>query len=102
MSQHPSLRGDDVSSKHRNVLKRYERIKTLQEQNKWEDRNSVFGLPKVKSLKVKVKKIKDETKEGAEAGAVTGSATTAAGAAAKGAAPAKPKGATAAQKTDKK
>ena len=78
MSQHPSLQIDSVGAKHRNVLKRYERVKKLQEQSKWQERASVFGLPKVKSVKIKVKKVKEAPAEGAaEAGA-----TPAAGAAA--------------------
>ena len=56
MSQHPSLRVDSVGAKHSNVLKRFERIKKLQAQDKWKDQQSVYGLPKVKSLKIKVKK----------------------------------------------
>lgn len=69
MSQHPSLRVDSVGARHRNVLKRFERIKKLQEQNKWQDRLSVFGLPKVKSMKVKVKKVKEAKTEEVAAGA---------------------------------
>lgn len=69
MSQHPSLREDSVGAKHRNVLKRFERIKKLQEINKWPDQTSVFGLPKVKSLKIKVKKVKEPKAEDAAAGA---------------------------------
>lgn len=93
MSQHPSLREDSVGAKHRNVLKRFERINKLQEQNKWQDRASVFGLPKVKSMKIKVKK----TKEG-PAGAAAGEAgAPAAGAKPPaGAKPAAPAGAKAA------
>ena len=56
MSQHPSLKIDSVGIQHRNVLKRYERIKKLQDEEKWEEGRSVFGLPKVKLLKMKVKK----------------------------------------------
>jgi small basic protein (TIGR04137 family) len=67
MSQHPSLRIDSVATKHRNVLKRHERIQRLIEQEKWNDRATAFGLPKVKSLKIKVKKIKAEKAEGAAA-----------------------------------
>jgi len=55
MSQHPSLRVDSVGVKHRNVLKRIERIKKLREEGKWEGERSILGLPKVKSIKVKVK-----------------------------------------------
>ena len=85
MSQHPSLREDSVGAKHRNVLKRFERINKLQEQNRWQDRASVFGLPKVKSMKIKVKK----TKEGPAAGAA-GEGAPATGAKPAAAAGAKP------------
>lgn len=64
MSQHSSLRIDPTRTKHRNVLKRHERIQRLQELEKWNDRQSAFGLPKVKSLKIKMKKIKAEKAEG--------------------------------------
>ena len=69
MSQHPSLRVDSVGTKHRNVLKRYERIKKLQDQEKWQDGNSAFGLPKVKSVKLKVKKASQAPTEEAQEGA---------------------------------
>lgn len=85
MSQHPSLRTDSVGTKHRNVLKRFERIKKLQEGGRWSDRQTVYNLPKVKSLKIKVKKVK-EPKEGAAAEGAA--ATPAAAAAPKAAAPA--------------
>ena len=65
MSQHPSLRFDAVGAKHRNVFKRFERVKKMQEGGKWNDRESIYNLPKVKSMKIKVKKVK-EAKEGAE------------------------------------
>lgn len=67
MSQHPSLRIDNSQTKHRNVLKRHERIHRLIELEKWNDRPSAFGLPKVKSMKVKMKKMKAEKAEGAAA-----------------------------------
>ena len=98
MSQHPSLKEDSVGAKHRNVLKRLERIKKLEETNKWQNRVSVFGLPKVKSMKVKVKKTKEAPAEGA-AGAAP--AAGAAAPAAKAAAPAA-KAAAPAAKADKK
>ncbi len=60
MSQHTSLKVASVGARHRNVLKRHERIKKLQELEKWQDRKSVFGLPKVKSMKIKVRKAKSE------------------------------------------
>jgi small basic protein (TIGR04137 family) len=58
MSQHPSLKSSSKSSQHRSVLKRFERIKILKEQEKWKAGNSVFGLPKVKTLRFKIKKEK--------------------------------------------
>ncbi len=68
MSQHPSLRVGGVGARHRNVLKRYERIKKLVEAEKWDESMTVFGLPKVKSQKIKVNKGdgKKEEKEGEE------------------------------------
>ncbi len=103
MSQHPSLRMDSVGAKHRNVLKRYERVKKLEEQSKWGDRTSVFALPKVKSMKVKVKKVKETPAEGAAAGAAQPGAPQAPGASAKPGAAAQPTKAAAssAAKTDK-
>ncbi|HPW76394.1 MAG TPA: small basic protein [Candidatus Omnitrophota bacterium] len=77
MSQHPSLRFDSVGVKHRNVLKRFERVKKLQEGGKWNDRESIYNLPKVKSLKIKVKKVK-EAKEGAEGATAPAAGATAA------------------------
>ena len=66
MSQHSSLRVDSVGVKHRNVLKRLERIRKMQEENKWKDRVSIFNLPKIKSVKIKVKKVKEVKAAGAE------------------------------------
>jgi len=64
MSQHSSLKSASRSQRHRNVLKRYERIRTLQEREKWGDRKSVYRLPKLKMIKLKFKKIKEEKVEG--------------------------------------
>jgi len=87
MSQHPSLRSSDNDSKNRSVLKRYERISLLRDKEKWKEDDSVFGLPKVKIMKFKVKKEKAvaETAEGADAPAA-GAAAKAAPAAKEGAA----------------
>lgn len=88
MSQHPSLRSSDKDKKQRSVLKRYERIKQLQDKEKWdEEEDSVFGLPKVKVTRFKIKKEKAAAAaEGAEG---TEGAAAPAGAAGAGAAPAK-------------
>jgi small basic protein (TIGR04137 family) len=79
MSQHPSLSSSDKDKKQRSVLKRYERIRTLQDKEKWDEKkDSVFGLPKVKVTRFKIKKEKaaavegEETAEGAVAGAAPG------------------------------
>ena len=82
MSQHPSLRSSENDKKQRSVLKRYERISLLKDREKWKEDDSVFGLPKVKIVKFKVKKEKAvaETAEGAAAPAA-GAATKAAPAA---------------------
>ena len=55
---------------NRNVLKRAERLEKLKETERWQEGDSVFGLPKVKIQKValkrkkKVKKL-EETDEAA-------------------------------------
>ncbi|HLX62769.1 MAG TPA: small basic protein [Planctomycetota bacterium] len=85
MSVHKSLRTGGSLTKHRNVLKRSERIKILEDGGGWrEGQNSVLGLRKVKSIKVAAKK-KAAKKEAAE-----GAAAPAAGAAAPAAAAAAP------------
>lgn len=63
MTQHSSLKAASVEVKHRNVLKRHERIKALQKDEKWNDRSSVYKLPKMKLLKIKVKKVKAKAEE---------------------------------------
>lgn len=58
MSQHPSLRSKSKDTMHKSVLKRYERLKLLKEKEKWDEEQSVYGLPKVKIMKFKMKKEK--------------------------------------------
>lgn len=92
MSLHPSLRtSGGGGTAHRNVFKRQERVKILQKQGRWKPGDPVFGLAKVKSIKIKVKKeAKVVAAEGADAAAAGSAAgTMAAAAPAKGAAPAK-------------
>lgn len=72
MSIDKSLRRKNTLARARSVLKRGERIKVLQEQDRWKEGQSPFGLPKVRVHKVvikKGKKSKEEAKEGAEAAA---------------------------------
>lgn len=80
MSQHPSLRSDSVGAKHRNVFKRLERVKRLQEMGKWSDSATAYNLPKVKSQKVKMKKVKEAKPGAAEGATAPGAAAPAAGA----------------------
>ncbi len=79
MSQHPSLRSKRKGIAHRSVLKRYERLKELKEKEKWDEEKSIFGLPKLKILKFKIKKEKPVEAE-AVAGAEGVAAEAAAGA----------------------
>ncbi len=66
MSQHRSLRSAAKDKKIRSVHNRFERIKELQEKGKWDDKKSVFGLPKIKVEKIKVKKGKIKSAEEAK------------------------------------
>ncbi len=59
-------------TRHRNVLTRTERIKVLTNENLWKDGRSVFGLPKVKTLKVRKKAKAEKEKTEEEATAPTG------------------------------
>lgn len=77
MSQHSSLKLSGVGTRHRNVLKRYEKIKRLKLEDRWREDMSAFGLPKVKSLKVKVRKVKTAEAKPEEGAAVTPAAPAA-------------------------
>jgi small basic protein (TIGR04137 family) len=64
MGLHPSLKRGQKLGGERSVLKRSERIKRLLEEEKWEEGDSVLGLPKVKVVKMKaIKKEKPKEKE---------------------------------------
>lgn len=72
MSIDKSLRRKNQLARARNVLTRGERIKVLQDEERWQQGRSPFGLPKVKVIKIaakKSKKAKEEEKpaEGQEA-----------------------------------
>ena len=47
----------------RNVLKRFERVRHMIAQGNWEEGRSVFGLPKIKQVKLKTRKAVKEEKE---------------------------------------
>ena len=57
MSIHRSLRQTGgKTGTFRNVLKRHERLRGLMSRGKWTAEQSVFGLPKTKAERVKVRK----------------------------------------------
>ncbi len=71
--------------RHRSVLTRTERIQHLTDEGLWDEKKSVYGLPKVKTIKVKkkVKVVKEKTEETvADATAATATTTDATAAAA--------------------
>jgi small basic protein (TIGR04137 family) len=72
MSIDKSLRRKNTLARARNVLTRGERIKVLQDEERWPDGRSPFGLPKVRVLKIVKKKAKKEEKEAAEGAATEG------------------------------
>ena len=73
MSLDRSLRSKGGLTRRRNVLKRSERLAQLTDEERWDESQSVFGLPKVavkraaKSSKAKAAEPTEETPEGAEA-----------------------------------
>ena len=79
MSIHPSLAISEQDKKQRSVLKRTERIRLMQEKGQWKEGDKVYGLQKIKTLRIKIKKEKAEK---------TADATAAGAAGAAGAAPA--------------
>ena len=54
MSLHRSFVARGGTGRHRNVLSRAERVAKLIEEERWKD-GSIFGLPKVRSIKPKKK-----------------------------------------------
>jgi small basic protein (TIGR04137 family) len=94
---HKSLRGGSTMVRQRNVYNRWERLQKLKEAGRFTEGQSIFGLPKVRTVVVKVggakkKKAKAaEGAEGAEAAAAPGAAPAAAAAPAKKAEGAKKK-----------
>lgn len=90
MSVDKSLKTKGKLVRPRNVFTRIERVKLLKDEGKWEPTMSVFGIPKVKTLKLR-RKAKSENKaakaeatagatpaagEPSEAGALTGKEKT--------------------------
>jgi small basic protein (TIGR04137 family) len=60
MSIHPSLAISEQDKKQRSVLKRTERIRMMQDKGQWKEGDRVYGLPKIKSTRIKIKKEKAE------------------------------------------
>jgi small basic protein (TIGR04137 family) len=78
MSIDRSLKSKGSLTRHRNVLNRSERIERLKSEDRWEEGDELFGLPKVANRKVSVgKKTKDE-KAAADAAATDTAAAAAA------------------------
>ena len=70
MSIDKSLKRRRGGSSNRSVLTRAERIKKLQDLEKWPEGRSPFGLPKVRVQKIVLKKAKKEkAAEGTEGAA---------------------------------
>jgi small basic protein (TIGR04137 family) len=92
MSIHPSLKLSHKDKKQRSVLKRTERLRMMMEREEWKPGDKVCGLPKIKTLRIKIKK--EKAKELVEAavteGAVPSPLETKEQAPAKGPAPRKP------------
>ncbi|MEK6568053.1 MAG: small basic protein [Candidatus Omnitrophota bacterium] len=86
MSIHPSLALSLKGRKQRSVLKRVERMKYFMDRGSFNQESSVFGLPKIKVLKIKV--VKKEKAEGAAAPAAAGTASAKTAKTAKTASPA--------------
>ena len=56
MSLHRTLNRGDQLKRQRSVLTREERIARLEDEGRWnEGEDSIFGLPKVRTMKRKVK-----------------------------------------------
>ena len=62
MSIHRSLKSKGKLKRHRSVLTRTERLDALKNEERWQDGDSVYGLPKVRVIRVKRKKAVKEEK----------------------------------------
>jgi len=75
MSIDKSLKMKGKLVRPRNVFTRIERIKILKDEGKWEPTMSVFGIPKVKAVKIKRKGKSEKKVAKAEAAEATPAAT---------------------------
>jgi small basic protein (TIGR04137 family) len=78
MSVDRSLKLKDALKRHRNVLSRGERIEVLKQEERWEEKDGVLGLPKVAHRKTTGGKKSDEEKKTEVAAEGTGTAAPAA------------------------
>jgi small basic protein (TIGR04137 family) len=74
MTMDKSLRVRRGMIRSRNVLTRAERIQKLQEADKWEEGRSPLGLPKVRVVKISMKKKKVKKAEEGDAAAAPAAA----------------------------
>ncbi len=63
MSIHNSFKSGGGMGKHRNVLTREERLSKLAEGTRWNTEEKILGMPKVRSIKVVMKKKKKKTED---------------------------------------
>jgi small basic protein (TIGR04137 family) len=77
MSVDPSLKLKNSLVRHRNVLTRSERVTTLQDEERWNEGDSVLGLPKVAHRKSVAGKKAKEEKAAETAGAAPAAAPAA-------------------------
>jgi small basic protein (TIGR04137 family) len=77
MSIDKSLRRKNSLERSRNVLTRGERIKVLQDEERWQSGRSPYGLPKVRVLKIAKKAKKAAKEETAAEATEEGAAATA-------------------------
>jgi small basic protein (TIGR04137 family) len=68
MSIDKSLRRKNSLARARNVLTRGERIKVMEDEERWDNGRSPYGLPKTKVVKVIIKKVKKAKEEETAAG----------------------------------
>ena len=79
MSLDRSLKGKSTLERHRNVLKRSERIDMLEDNDKWsEAKSSVYNLPKVAHRKAVAAKKPPKAEAAGATAAVAGAAPAAA------------------------
>ncbi len=56
MSMDKSLKSTGELTRHRNVLSRAERVEALKADDRWDEDQDVFGLPKVANRRVQTRK----------------------------------------------